>query len=1074
MGLQHLKAIFPGDSVVENIMRSYDWERSSLGRPEDWSQVLRYAVRFLLDSKTSIFIAWGKELRVLYNDAYIEILGDRHPNAIGTPIKNVWPEAWDQIQPLIDRVLNGEAVQFEDEHFRLNRGGLQRDAYFTFSYTPLRELDGSILGFYCIVTETTEQVGLRRKKKSESERIYGLFERSPSFMAILEGPDLVYQLANPAYQEFVGERQLIGQSIAKVFPELREQGFIDIFEKVYRTGEAFNGSRLPVELDRTNTGTLEKKYVDFVLQPIYGDMGNMVGIFVEGYDVTDHVHAQERAVESERESLQTSLLLQNERSRLVALLEAAPVGIGFANMQGQITIVNAENRRLWGEHPMSSEVDEYAEWKGWWADRSARHGQAIKPHEWGLSRALAGESNINDVVEIEPFGQPGQRRTILLRATAIKSEYGEIIGAVVAKTDISDRVQSELLLRESEAKFRTIADAMPQMVWSTQPDGSHDYYNEQWYQFTGVQHGSTDGDGWNDMFHPEDQARAWDLWQHSLATGERYEIEYRLKHHTGQYRWVLGRALPVRNEEGKIIRWMGTCTDIHETKLAQVTLQEQEEKFRALAENIPQLAWMGDVDGNVFWYNNRWYHFTGESFAVLEGWGWTRALRPDFIEDVTAGLRNSIRIGETWEGTFPMQGHDGTYRWFLSRTVPIRDSNGNVTRWLATNTDITEQRQAADALFQMDKRKDEFLAMLAHELRNPLAPITSAANLLTTFSPDANRLKHISRVIARQAAHMTSLIDDLLDVSRVTRGLITLDNNQIDLISVIVEAIEQARPLFDTKSHRLELDFSNDQMLILGDKKRLVQIVANILNNAAKYTPNGGSIKVSARVLSEKVVVAVADNGIGMSDDLVEHAFELFTQGQRTPDRAQGGLGIGLALVRSLVHLHGGEIRATSLGEGKGSTFTVEFPKYRSTSTEKPITPEPGAVPTTSGPSYRVLIVDDNEDAAETLGMLLEAVGHDVRIKHRAEAALELVCQWVPDVLLLDIGLPDMDGKELARRVRAIPAMTNVKIAAITGYGRPEEVDAALEAGFNAHFVKPVDPNKLRSWIEATAGKTVH
>jgi len=1060
-----LAHFFPGNSKVENLLRLHDWNSSVFGSPGDWPQALRYAVRFLLDSKTAIFIAWGEESRLLYNDAYIDILGDRHPSAIGQPFKEVWAEAWPFVEPAVQRTLSGESIQFEDAHFVLNRNGGPEDTWFTFSYTPLCDLDGTVLGFYCILSETTQQVLLRQAKKSETDRMYSLFERSPSFMAVSEGPELTYRLTNPAYLELVGERDLIGRSVRDVLPEISEQGYFDLFESVYQTGKAFNGKRLPVSLNRSRECEAETRYVDFVLQPIKDETGRTIGIFIEGYDVTEHVYAQNRASESEQQSAHATRLLQEEQRRLAAVLEAAPVGIAFADIKGKLTIVNAENRRIWGEHPMSNEIDEYAEWKGWWADGSERHGQAIQPHEWGLARALRGETNVSDVVEIEPFGMAGQRRTVLLRATPIKSDLGETTSAVVAQTDISDRILGELALRESEAKFRTIADAMPQMVWSTLPDGFHDYYNEQWYQFTGVPKGTTDGDGWNDMFHPDDQARAWKRWRRSLATGEVYEIEYRLKHFTGEYRWVLGRALPIFDGYGKIIRWMGTCTDIHEQKIAQVVLQEQEEKFRALAENIPQLAWMGRADGSVFWCNNRWCEFAGEGLEKLKDWSWTKLIHPDYSEAVAKSLKQNVASTQTWESIFPMRRADGAYRWFLSRAVPIRSEFGEVTRWLATNTDITEQRQAADALVQMDKRKDEFLAMLAHELRNPLAPITAAANLLTNFSPDANRLKYISSVIARQAAHMTSLVDDLLDVSRVTRGLITLENSEVEIANVVLEAIEQAKPLFDSKGQQLKSEFLDKPISVLGDKNRLVQIIANLLNNAAKYTPNGGSISIRTLIKMDHVEIIVEDNGIGMSQELLEHAFDLFAQGQRTPDRAQGGLGIGLALVRSLVSLHGGTIHATSPGEGRGSTFTVALPIYRAHKEQDQTKADPNSGVNQADVSCRIMLVDDNEDAAGTLAMFLEAAGHTVHVAHRAESALKEMVSFQPHVLLLDIGLPDMDGKDLARKVRETRVIPQPTIAAITGYGGEEARNSAIAAGFDEHFVKPVDPLKLEKWI---------
>ncbi|WP_081925875.1 PAS domain-containing protein [Massilia sp. LC238] len=499
--------------------------------------------------------------------------------------------------------------------------------------------------------------------------------------------------------------------------------------------------------------------------------------------------------------------------------------------------------------------------------------------------------------------------------------------------EAKERKATEKALKESEAKFRTIANAMPQMVWSTLPDGYHDYYNDQWYEFTGVQYGSTNGDGWNDMFHPDDQERAWKRWRHSLATGEPYEIEYRLRHHSGVYRWTLGRALPQRDENGEIVRWMGTCTDIHEQRLAQEALQDS------------------------------------------------------------------------------------------------------------------------------DRRKDEFLAMLAHELRNPLAPISAAAELLQIAGPNEENIQRISDVISRQARHMTGLIEDLLDVSRVTQGKISLEVKTLDVRQVVEEAVEQIRPLSDAQGHHLIVDMPPAGLQISGDKKRLVQVLANLLSNAVKYTHNGGNIALESRVREGEVILTVRDNGIGMSADLTERAFELFVQGERTSDRQQGGLGIGLALVKSLVTLHGGRVTAHSAGKGLGSEFSVSLPVVKEKKT--PDTSIETNSSTKIDGDLQILLVDDNVDAAEILGMLLKASGYNVYIENHPQKALICAETVSIDVCILDIGLPDMNGIELANRLRHLPNTNSAVLIALTGYGQPQDREATQAAGFAHHFVKPGNINKI-------------
>jgi signal transduction histidine kinase len=374
--------------------------------------------------------------------------------------------------------------------------------------------------------------------------------------------------------------------------------------------------------------------------------------------------------------------------------------------------------------------------------------------------------------------------------------------------------------------------------------------------------------------------------------------------------------------------------------------------------------------------------------------------------------------------------------------------------------DAVERAHAEAALRVSGRLKDEFLAMLAHELRNPLAPISAAADLLSAPHQDETRIRKTSAVIKRQVAHMTGLVDDLLDISRVTRGLITLEHNEIDLRDILSDAVDQVRPLVSMRRHTLHLDLPPDAAMVRGDRKRLVQVLANLLNNAAKYTPAGGNLSLNVTVLDLQVSVTVTDDGIGMEAGLVSRAFDLFTQGQRNADRSQGGLGIGLALVKTLVELHGGSVRARSDGLNHGSQFTVTLPRVPQAAAARLEAPAASARDAAAA-SLKVLLVDDNVDAATMLAMLLESAGHEVSVEHSSLAALSRAPSMRPDVCLLDIGLPDLDGYALARRLRAEPAMGATVLVAVTGYGQQSDRDAARGAGFDHHFTKPVDSTAL-------------
>ncbi len=395
---------------------------------------------------------------------------------------------------------------------------------------------------------------------------------------------------------------------------------------------------------------------------------------------------------------------------------------------------------------------------------------------------------------------------------------------------------------------------------------------------------------------------------------------------------------------------------------------------------------------------------------------------------------------------------------------PLVEAEGSVPGIFVVGSDVTENKLATEALHDGDRRKDEFLAMLAHELRNPLAPISTAAQLLTLAAGDEKRVLQVGTIISRQVAHMTNLVDDLLDVSRVTRGLVTLDQEELDLKSVVAHALEQARPVLEARRHLLTVRTTAAQIPVRGDRTRLVQVIVNLLNNAAKYTPEGGEITLATQVSHDDAIVTVTDTGNGIDPPLLPHVFELFTQGKRTPDRTHGGLGLGLALVKSMVELHGGRVMAHSGGVDQGSTFTLTLPlAHHPTGHES--RPQPDAAELAT--PRRIMVVDDNLDAAETLAALLDAQGHEVNVQTDAGPAIEAAARDRFDVFILDIGLPGMDGYELARQLRASPDHAGALFIALTGYGQAGDRVRSGAAGFAHHFVKPVDTQSLTEALTA-------
>lgn len=575
------------------------------------------------------------------------------------------------------------------------------------------------------------------------------------------------------------------------------------------------------------------------------------------------------------------------------------------------------------------------------------------------------------------------------------------------------------------------------------------------------------------LYTEEDRAIGWP--EHNLEearnTGFFREERWR-RRKSGSLFWARVLLTALRNDAGEVVGFSKITLDLTEHKMLEHCETEKAETRRVLsAANAGKWTWHPDT-GQVDICQNFLAllgHIDGDTSIPLQQW--LSFIHPD-QQDAIARAFDISHAGPPERPLhleILMCQKNGTYRWFAMHADWHREGDGAQHMLEGVSIDIQElktvseeRQQAIDMLRAEDVRKNEFLAMLAHELRNPLAPISAGAELLKKARSDDEQIQKTSEIIGRQVSHMTNLIDDLLDVSRVTRGLAELDNKFIDMRHVVSGAIEQANPLIHLKHHHLTVNMPGSSVMVAGDEKRLVQVVANLLNNAAKYTPQGGNISLTLDVQALHVVLDIADNGIGMAPALVERVFDLFTQAERTSDRSSGGLGVGLALVKSLVELHGGQVCAASDGISGGSRFTVVLPRMHA------LPNEAGAAGEERPATARILtilVVDDNVDAAEMLSLLLEASGHAVSVEHSALKALERVRTLQPDVCLLDIGLPEMDGLELARRLRAQTATADAVLVAVTGYGQDADKKKAYAAGFDHYLTKPVDIDELNGLL---------
>jgi len=540
--------------------------------------------------------------------------------------------------------------------------------------------------------------------------------------------------------------------------------------------------------------------------------------------------------------------------------------------------------------------------------------------------------------------------------------------------------------------------------------------------------------------------------------------------------WFTFSYSPVRDESGAIAGMYCAVKETTSEVLSKRARVEENERLTMLFAQAPSVMAVVGEPGHVFELANAAFHDMVAPGRTLIGKPYREALPELEGQGYFELLDHVAATGEPYRAQASpaqLRNADGELeqRYFNYVMQPIKNAEGHVSAIFMEGNDVTAGVHANQRLHDANRRKDEFLAMLAHELRNPLAPISAAADLLAMAGRNPDIVQKTAAIIARQVRHMTGLVDDLLDVSRVTRGMIRLDEQPLDIVGVIGDAIEQVRGLVQSRRQHLAMHLPAQQAQVLGDRTRLVQVLSNLLNNAAKYTPEEGRIDVRADVVNGDVEIVVEDDGVGIAPDLLPHVFDLFTQAERSLDRSQGGLGLGLALVQSLVELHGGRVEAQSDGPGAGSRFVVRLPAIAAGAHDAAGQRLQQVATGASAAPLRMLVVDDNADAAEALCLLLRALGHDVTVEHDGVAAIARARSDRPQLMFLDIGLPGMDGLELARHLRDLPETANATLVAVTGYGQSDDQQQTRQAGFDHHMTKPAKLPEILAVIDAAMRK---
>ncbi|MDB5839479.1 MAG: hypothetical protein JWQ23_1431 [Herminiimonas sp.] len=952
--------LLDGVGAMRARMRTHCWADSPLGHPDTWPPALRTIAGMVLDSKFPMFVAWGPGFGSLYNDAYAEILGARHPAALGRRFQDIWADIWPVIHPLVEQALAGEATFSKDSTLTMRRNGHEEQTWFTFSYSPLRDDSGAVAGMLCTCIETTGQVLAERRQAFQLE----LADR----LRGLSAPTDITAMAC----EFLG-RHL----------DVTRVGYSEVDQhlSVLNVSQGWTDGTVPSVIGRTFP-------LEAFGQPVTAEVraGYTVRIVDIDEDERSAAYARTYAGLGIRSILIVPLIKAGRLSSILAIGMAAP--------------------RRWTDQDVML-AQEVAE-RTWDAVERAQAEQNERKAKEALSRRLADEGD-----RLRALFEQAPGFMAVLRGP---NHVFELANAAFIR-----------LVGEREVLGMPVREALP------------DLEGQGFFEML---------DGVFDSgkpFHAHEARVLFRLTPDAPAVARFVNFIYQ----------------PVIEADGLVSGIFVEGYDATERKLADQALRETQERLREGLAAGRMVVWDWNVaNGQVTLSENAKPIFGGARHDEAAAWSW---VHPDDVQKFRDAATRAFRERGQFETLVRMVPPSGELIWTEARGKVVRDAAGNPLSIRGISIDVTKRTLAEEGLREADRRKDEFLAMLAHELRNPLAPISTAAELLKLINVDEPRVRQSSEIISRQVGHMTRIVDDLLDVSRVTRGLVTIDKEALDLRDLVSGAVDQVRALIDARGHHLTLQLPPVPAPVRGDQTRLVQVIANLLNNAARYTPNGGQIVLRIDVRAGQVELCVHDDGIGIAPDLLPHLFELFAQGKRSPDRTQGGLGLGLALVKSLVELHDGSIAVHSEGAGKGSAFTIRLPRLNEEKQQR----ERMDMPNTAASAERLslMIVDDNMDAANSLAMVLEAAGHHVTVAYAARTALERAAIAAPRVFLLDIGLPDMDGYELAGRLRAHPETKYSVLIALTGYGQGQDRERSSAAGFDYHLVKPADPAQLESLL---------
>jgi PAS domain S-box-containing protein len=1026
--------------------QQYIAEKKRLAEEETLRRGSERLLRLVNDHAPVYLVSCDAQRYLYVNRQYAARFGKEPADLVGQRVETiVGPQIYQRIKPHIDEVMRGKPAVFEAE---LMLSDMQRPQHLRCAYEPVTDERGQVSGYIGALVDLTDRTVMERQLRQAAERLR---------LALTAAGMLAWE-----WDLRSGKIRLVGESghqAGGTTPTLPSA------EQTWRLVHPAD-----VEDLRRTVGDAIATRSSFAREFRMMRPGRNVFVWLEVHGaVSCDAAGEPQTVGGVVVNITRRKSAAEEVERAALLVQNSDDFIAMCDMNFTPIFCNRAGLQLVGLDDLET-LQRTKIQKFFFPEDQEMMMQEFFPRVLREGRGQI-EVRFRHFKTAEPIWM---KYNVLV----VKDSRGDATGFATISENITqqklaqaERAQVEQALRVSRERMDLVVNSTGLGLWYCDLPFDKLVWNDKCKEHFGLpREAQVTFDLFLERLHPEDREATREAIVRAIASRSTFDGQYRTVSPDGRIRWIRAIGHTGCDPRGVVTRFDGITVDITAQKRAEQSLRESESYFRSMADNAPALLWVAAPTGERTYLSRQWYEFTGRSAEEDLGMGWLQNVHPGERETVHQSLIDARASRIAFSCDYRLRRRDGEYRWVVDTGLPRFDPDGVYEGHIGCVIDVHDRKTFEEALKEADRRKDEFLATLAHELRNPLAPIRNSVNVLKARRDGDDETAWAQDVIDRQVQQMARLLDDLLDVSRITRGKLELRRKPVKLNDIVQIAVETSRPLIDASGHSLEVAIPEDPITLDADQTRLAQAISNLLNNAAKYTEPGGQIRLTARRLGGDVLLCVKDNGIGIAPEMLPSVFGMFTQLDSSRERTQGGLGIGLTLVKRLVEMHGGTIDAQSDGPGLGSEFTIRIP----TTADSPraVEPEPWSGASRSSLQRKILVADDNRDAARSLSLLLRHMGNDVRIANDGVEAVEAAAEFKPDVALLDIGMPRMNGYDAARQIRKQSSGRGVVLVALTGWGQEEDKRLSVEAGFDHHIVKPLELKLLQTLLERVSPRS--